>query len=99
MSDNIFFIISFAIIIEALIEYVKGIINSIHTKEWRTIIIQMSALAIGITVCCIANVNLFSYLGFDINVLFGRVITGVFASRGSNYIHDLIKKLQPVDGD
>lgn len=99
MSDKLFFIIAFAIIIEALIEYVKGFVQSVQTKEWRTIIIQISSLIIGIIVCCLAKVNIFDILGFDVHYMVGCVITGIFASRGSNYIHDIMKKIQSVKGE
>ena len=96
MSEKILFVLFFAIIVEALIEYVKNFISAMQTKEWRTIIIQISSLIISVAVCCVAQVNLVNIFGFEVNNTFGCVVTGVFASRGSNYVHDLIKKLQNV---
>jgi hypothetical protein len=98
MTEKLFLILSFVVIIEALVEYVKGFIDSAQTKEWRTIIIQLSALIIAVVVCCVAKVNIFDYLGFDINATFGCIVTGVFASRGSNVVHDVIKRIELIKG-
>ena len=78
-----------AIVIEALIEYGKLIFRK--TINWK----QLAAIGIAVALAVLAQQDLFAMLGLTFIVPYvGMVLTGIFLSRGSNYIADLIKKLQ-----
>lgn len=85
------------VLAEALTEYVK---TAVLVRDRQTLIVQLCALAIGLLVCISANVDLPAMLGMSFRVpLLGCVITGVLASRGANYVSDLLKRLQYKKGD
>lgn len=80
-----------AVIVEALVEYAKTVIAMTDKKS---VIIQLSALAVSITLCCLSGADILAQLGVTFAVPYiGCILTGVFASRGANYASDLIGKL------
>jgi len=90
---SIILIIVLAVTVEALVEYVKTIMGA----EKNTIIIQMAALAVSVALCLASGADLYAFLGVSfVYPEIGVILTGVFASRGANYVSDLIKKLQNV---
>ena len=83
-----------AVIVEALVEYVKTIIVM---EDKKAIAIQLSALIVSVTLCLLAGADVFSELGVAFQVPYvGCVLTGVFASRGANYASDLVGRLRSV---
>jgi hypothetical protein len=86
---NPFIILVFAITIEALVEYVK----SFSAQDKRAIIIQLGAAAASVFLCFLAGVDLYAALGVSLPVA-GTIFTGIFVSRGTNYINDLIGRLR-----
>lgn len=94
---GIVLVIVMAIVAEALIEYCKTLGKSFVTKEWKTAITQIISIAIGILLCFACDANLFSALSVEFSTEWvGIVLTGIFASRGSNYVSDFVKKIQSV---
>ena len=79
-----------AVVVEALTEYIKNITAAGSRKAvW----IQLGALARGIVVCAASGADLFAALNVHFAVPWmGCILTGVFVSRGANYINDLMKK-------
>ena len=98
--ENFFLVIALAIIVEAMVEYVKSIIIAFSTKHIKTAFFHICAVVFSITLCFLANANLFEQLGihFDYPEV-GLVLTGIFASRGSNYLSDILGKFQSVIGN
>lgn len=93
-------ILVLAVIVEALIEYIKSIAKAFTKDAWRTAVTQLTSIVIAVFICLVANANLFAVLGVEFSIPWiGTVLTGVFASRGSNYVSDLIKRLQSFGGD
>ncbi len=80
-----------AVVVEALTEYIKNITAAGSRKAvW----IQLGALVMGIVVCAASGADLFAALNVHFAVPWmGCVLTGVFVSRGANYINDLMKKV------
>ena len=79
-----------AVVVEALTEYVKNITAAGSRKA---VLIQVGALGTGIAVCAAAGADLFAALNVHFAVPWmGCILTGVFVSRGANYINDLMKK-------
>ena len=72
--DIIIVVLMLAVVVEALIQYVKSFVAAFST-----------------------GADMFSALGiaFDWPTI-GVVLTGIFLSRGSNYISDFIKKMRGV---
>lgn len=84
-------IIAVVILIEALIEYTKTVINSFETGDYKTFRTQLASIVIGVAGCILFHTNAFT--GFDVNPVVGTVITGIIASRGANYASDLLGKI------
>lgn len=82
--ENTLLIISIAILIEALVTYAKEI------KETPVLI---GTVAVGIVIAYLFNATLFNTLGMQVNHYADIVLTGIVASRGSNYLYDLIGRL------
>ena len=80
-----------AIVVEAITEYVK---NLVTMGEKKIVILQLSVLGLGVGVCVAANADLFSMLQIDLQIpVLGNILTGVFVSRGANYMSDLMNRL------
>ena len=83
-----------AVLVEALVEYGKQIGKAIVGKEWKTAATQLCAIAVALFICFVLNADLFVALGIKLAIPYvGIVLTGIFCSRGANYISDLIGKL------
>jgi len=90
---SIVLIIVLAVTVEGLVEYVKTLMSA----DKKTIIIQMSALIASVVLCLASGADLYVFLGVSfVYPVIGVILTGVFASRGANYVSDLIKRLQNV---
>ena len=86
-----------AFLVESLIQTIKPLYD--HSNGWN--LDALIALVVGIGFCYIINVDLFSIVNINldfgdpvINHAVGVVLTGVVASRGSNFAHDLLKYVQ-----
>ena len=89
--DLFFLFFVLAVIVEALVEYAKTVIAM---QDKKAIIIQLSALAVSIALCCLSGADILTQLGVTFQVPYvGCVLTGVFASRGANYASDLLGRL------
>ena len=83
-------LILMAIIVEGLITYVKEMIVD-GKLQWQMLV----SLAIGMLCAVMYGIDLFEMLGMHPLVPYvGCVLTGILLSSGSNYIFDLVKKLQ-----
>lgn len=85
-----------AILIEALIEYFKSVQALFEGKDKKAGITQLITIVLGIVLAFAFGINLFSALDITVNATLGIVLTGILISRGSNYMSDLIKKLQDI---
>lgn len=94
MVETFLTLIITAILAEAIWQIIKEIIPNINDKVWNYIN-KLGSLATGILIAVLANVNLFDMLSIEIKYpIIGVILTGIIISRGSNYVHDLIGKLQ-----
>lgn len=93
-------IIMVAIVLEALVEYVKTIDNMVVSRAYKTAITQGITIVLGIGLAFVFHLQLFNgamseiYEGLNINSTVDMILTGILFSRGSNYFSDLISKLQ-----
>ena len=95
--SGIILILALAVTVEAVVEYVKSIIKLVTDKDAKTLITQLAALAVSILLCFAAGADLYAVLGLSFAVPgIGIVLTGIFGSRGANYVSDLVRKLRDV---
>mgnify|MGYP001663011458 CR=1 FL=1 len=92
--ENIALILMLAVTVEALIEYGKSIGKAIADKQAKTAITQLCAVAVSIGLCGLAGADLYAAVGVEFSLPWvGRILTGIFASRGANFVSDLIGRL------
>lgn len=85
-----------AVTVEGLMEYGKSIAEG---KGAKTIGLQLGALGVSIFLCLMAGADIYAWLGVPFALPYvGSVLTGIFASRGANYVSDLIGRLQKAAG-
>ena len=88
-KDNLYSLIFFAFIIEALITYTNTILVK-HNLCWEII----TSLIISILISIAYKIDLISYFDFKTKIPFlGNIITGILLSRGSNFIFDFLKSI------
>ena len=77
------------ILIEFIIQTVKEIINE-GSPNWY----MLGAVALGVLVSILAEIDAFALVGVEFSIPYvGPVLTGAVVGRGSNAVHDIIKKL------
>jgi len=92
-------IIMVAIVLEALVEYVKTIMKMVEEKEYKTAITQGVTIILGVFLAFAFDLQLFNnamsefYEGLHINPILDKILTGILFSRGANYFSDLVNKL------
>ena len=95
--DMILLALMMAVTVEGLIEYIKTLGKAVLEKAWKTAATQGCALALGIALCFAVGADLYAALGVTFALPWvGPLLTGIFASRGSNYLSDLISRLQSL---
>lgn len=96
-------IIMVAIVLEAIVEYVKTVMKMVEDREYKTAITQGITIALGIAFAFIFNLQLFNgalsefYEGLKINPTIDMILTGILFSRGANYFSDLVTRLTRKD--
>lgn len=90
---NISGIITVAVLIEGLVEYGKTIADMIESGDKKTAVTQFITIIVGILLMFAFDKDLFAVIGMPVNHYIGIVLTGIIASRGSNYVSDLIGQL------
>ncbi|MEW5828341.1 MAG: hypothetical protein AB1846_05570 [Chloroflexota bacterium] len=77
-----------AFLVESLIQTFKPLYDK--EKGWNKN--SLLALAVGIVVSVATGFDLFELLGIEVQFPYvGSVLTGILASRGSNFLHDIFK--------
>lgn len=100
IMNMIVLVLMMAVTVEALIEYAKTFGKAIIEKQWKTAATQAGAVALGVLLCFGVGADFYAALGVNFNVAWiGIALTGVFASRGANYVSDLVKKLQALGAE
>lgn len=95
--NTILLAIVMAVTVEALIEYVKQIAKALSSGEVKAAATQVVSILLGVLLCLAVGADVYGALGVAFAVPWvGTVLTGIFASRGSNYLSDLAKRLQNI---
>ncbi len=77
-----------AFLVESLIQTFKPLYDK--EKGWNKS--TLLALGVGILVSVATGFDLFELLGIEVQFPYvGSVLTGILASRGSNFLHDILK--------
>lgn len=93
--DMILLTLMMAVTVEGLIEYIKTFCKAMAAKAWKTAGTQAAAVALGVGLCFAVGADFYAALGVTFAAPWlGCLLTGVFASRGANYVSDLLKRLQ-----
>lgn len=96
MISQLVSLIVVAILVEAVIHVIfsiKGLRDFDKKIKWFPIQVALS-LSIAIATCFHVRLDMFQLLFPAVQEsAFGFVLTGLIVSRGSNYVHDIIKKI------
>lgn len=93
--QGIVLILALAVIVEAVVEYGKSVGKMFTDGDWKTGFTQLGAAAVSMALCFAAGADLFAVLGLDFGQWWiGTALTGLFASRGANFVSDLVKRLR-----
>lgn len=92
MENKTFSIVTFAVLIEAIITYFNEFFTGV-SFSWEMI----ASLVLGIAVAIAYKLDLPAYLNLKSEIPYiGCILTGILLSRGSNYVFEIIKKLSSV---
>ena len=84
-----------AIVVEALVEYAKTIGKAFASGGWKTAVIRLAAILLGVGLCLMTGSDLFAPLGITFTWRpLGYMLTGIIISRGANYVSDFMSKLR-----
>ena len=88
--DNLFLIIIISLLAESVWETLK-----MTWQDGKVSIDRIGALIISILICVGTNVDILKLLNIKENIPYlGIVMTAILISRGSNFIHDLLFKIE-----
>lgn len=95
--NGIILVMALAVITEGLVEYVKTLGKAIGSKDFKTFGTQICAMALSIALCVLTGADVFAPLGIVFGYeIVGVILTGLFASRGANYVADIVKRIQSL---
>ena len=92
--ENMALILMLAVTAEGLVEYGKSVGKAIVERQAKTAVTQIGAVIVSVLLCFAAGADLYAAIGVElVYPWIGVLLTGIFASRGANYISDFIGKL------
>ena len=84
-----------AVIVEAIVEYGNTIYEMVAEQEYQKAVKQGSAIAVAVLFAFQCHVTLLAWLMTDFRiapgVIFDTIISGIFMSRGANYLSNFIR--------
>lgn len=90
--ENLLQITAITILAEAVWENLKMI-----WQDGKVSIDRIGALIVSIVISMATQLDVFAILNFGISIPFvGSFLTGILISRGANFIHDLLNKIQTI---
>lgn len=92
--DKLALIVMLAVTVEALVEYGKSIGKAFAERRAKTAITQICAVIVSVLLCFAAGADMYALIGVElVYPWIGVLLTGIFASRGANFVSDLAGKL------
>ena len=93
--DVIVLVLMMAVTVEALVEYGKLLGKAALSRDYQGLAVMAAALTVAVLLCFATGADFYAALGVQFSLPWvGVLLTGIFASRGANFVSDLIKKLQ-----
>lgn len=84
-------VLTIAVMVEATVDTIKCFYDYITGREYKKMVTKISALAVSISLCFSADADLCAAVGVHFKYpAVGILMTGIFASRGANYVSDLL---------
>lgn len=81
-----------AIIVEAVIQVIKGWVPETATPAWLW---PIASAVLGVILCLLGQVDVIALAGITLAVPFvGQVVTGILISRGASFMHDLWNRIR-----
>lgn len=91
---NLAIVVVAAVLAEAIWESLKMV-----WQDGKVSIDRIGAIVIGIVITVVAQVKLFALAGLPLQYpIIDMVCSGIVLSRGANFVHDLLSRLQPTSG-
>lgn len=94
--ENILIVLMLAITVEAVTEWAKLLVSGGKVNVWMVV-----SFFVAETLAVSAGVDLYAQMGVSFMMPYiGSILTGIFLSRGSNYVFDLFNRLRnprPID--
>ncbi len=88
-----------AVTVEGLVEYASTIYKAFSAGEVKTAVKQIAACCAGVALCVLVGADFYAGIGITFKVAAtGTVLTGIFVSRGANYVSDLVAKFKNITG-
>ena len=95
--DMIVLFLMMAVTVEGLIEYGKTVGKAMLDKQYKTAITHGPAWTRSVLLCFAVGADFYAVLNVQFTLPWvGCLLTGIFASRGANFVSDLFKKLQTL---
>lgn len=93
-----------AVIVEALIEYGQTVYDMVEEHDYKKALKQGIAIIVAILFAFQLRVTLMTWLmsgNFDVvvNPVFDMIVSGIFMSRGANYLSDFIRMIFRIGTD
>lgn len=89
--ENLLIILVVATLVEAIWENLKMVWQS-----GKLNVDMIGSLVISILVAIFTKIDIFSALGISINIYVGSILTGIIISRGANFVHDILSKIEKL---
>lgn len=84
-------LLTVSLLTECFVQIAKGIATQKLSEQGK----QIVAMLISITLCMLLQISIFVDMPLY-GILLGNILAGIIASRGSNFIHDLISGVNAI---
>lgn len=86
-----------AVTVEGIMEYLKTLVMSFQNKKYKKLVYYTSSLLLSILLCFLGKIDLYSTLAIKFPPAWlGILLTGIFASRGTNYMGAFTSQIENV---
>ncbi len=89
--ESLLLILVVAVLVEAVWENLKMVWQS-----GKLNVNMIGSLVVSILISILTKIDIFGALGITINIYVGSALTGIIISRGANFVHDLLTKVNQL---
>ena len=89
--ESLLLILVGAVLVEAVWENLKMVWQS-----GKLNVNMIGSLVVSILIAILTKIDIFGALGITINIYIGSALTGIIISRGANFVHDLLTKVNQL---